>query len=94
MVPSWFTDNWVDIVQTIGVVAGFLFTAYTLRRDERARETSNLLALKQQYNDLWQEFYSRPTFSPAIRSVPPFGMASRALTARFMMSCSIIPLSP
>jgi len=37
-----------------------VFTAHTIRKDERARKIGNLIAVNQQYSDIWREIYDRP----------------------------------
>ena len=67
MEQSWLSENWFEVIQTAGVVGGLLFTAYTVRKDERARRITNLIALGDQYGRIWQEFYARPMLSRVLR---------------------------
>jgi hypothetical protein len=57
---QWIGDHWFDLLQTVGIVGGLLFTAYTIRQDDRSRKIANLIAIKQQYREIWQELYDRP----------------------------------
>lgn len=54
------SQHWFDLLQTLGIVGGLLFTAYTVRKDERARKISNLIATKQQYREIWEKLYWHP----------------------------------
>lgn len=54
------TEHWFDLLQTLGIVGGLLFTAYAVRKDERARKISNLIAVKQQYREIWEKLYWHP----------------------------------
>jgi len=56
----WIATRWFDLAQTFGIIAGLLFTAHTVREDEEARKIANLIAVKQQYREIWQELYNRP----------------------------------
>src|SRR5438034_661476 len=56
----WIGEHWFELLQTVGIISGFLFTCYTIRRDDRARRISNLIAVKQQYREIWTELYKRP----------------------------------
>jgi hypothetical protein len=56
----WIAQNWFESVQTGGVVGGLLLTAWTVRRDERAQQISNLIALNQRHNDIWSKLYEVP----------------------------------
>lgn len=57
---SWITQHWFDLFQTAGIIGGLLFTAYTVRREGRARKISSLIALKQQHLDIWKDLYEKP----------------------------------
>ena len=57
---AWITEHWFDLLQTVGIVGGLLFTALTLRKDDRAREIANLLAVNQQYRSIWRQVYDQP----------------------------------
>jgi hypothetical protein len=58
---SWFTANWFNILQSIGIIAGLCFTGLTLRREGRSRRLSNLLALKAEHRELWAAISSDPS---------------------------------
>src|SRR5690348_14832932 len=58
----WIAEYWFELLQTVGIIGGLIFTAYTVRRDSKEREISNLFAIKQQHGDLWRELYDRPKF--------------------------------
>jgi hypothetical protein len=57
---SWIAEHWFDLLQTVGIVGGLLFTARTTLQDERSRKIANLIAIKQQYREIWRELYDRP----------------------------------
>jgi hypothetical protein len=52
----------LEALQTIG----FLFTAYTIRKDEKARKITNLIAINSQHREIWKDFYQRPKLGRAI----------------------------
>ena len=57
---SWIAEHWFDFIQTCGIIVGFLLTAYTLRKDEQARQVTNLVVANQQYREIWQQLYNKP----------------------------------
>jgi hypothetical protein len=57
---QWIGEHWFDLLQSVGIVGGLMFTAYTTRKDDRSRKIANLIAIKQQYREIWQELYERP----------------------------------
>jgi hypothetical protein len=57
---QWIGEHWFDLLQTVGIVGGLLFTAYTTKKDDRSRKIANLIAIKQQYREIWKELYDRP----------------------------------
>ena len=63
MEANWITGHWLDLLQSIGIVGGLLFSAYTTRKDERARRISNSIAINEQYRQIWNEMYNHPELS-------------------------------
>ena len=57
---QWIGEHWFDLLQTVGIVGGLLFTARTTLKDDRSRKIANLIAIKQQYREIWKELYDRP----------------------------------
>jgi hypothetical protein len=57
---QWIGEHWFDLLQTVGIVGGLLFTAHTTRKDDRSRKIANLIAIKQQHREIWTEVYDRP----------------------------------
>jgi hypothetical protein len=57
---GWITGNWVDLLQSVGIVGGLLFSAHTIRKESRARQIGNMLAAAQHHHSIWKEFYTSP----------------------------------
>jgi len=60
---NWAGQHWLDLLQSVGIVAGLWFTAYTIRKDERARKITNLITIAQHHREIWGELYARPELS-------------------------------
>ena len=56
----WLNENWFSLIQSIGIVAGLLFTGVTLKHDLRARRVSQYLTLATQHRHLWSALYRHP----------------------------------
>jgi len=63
MEANWITGHWLDVLQSLGIVGGLLFSAYTTRKDERARRISNSIAINEQYRQIWNTMYEHPELS-------------------------------
>jgi hypothetical protein len=59
-VAAWFLNNWIDLLQTVGIVSGLVFSAYSTRKDADARKIANLIALSERHHAIWKQFYDRP----------------------------------
>jgi len=64
---SWFKDNWFNIVQTLGILAGLRMTAAAAnreaearKRDAHAREIMNIITLAEHHRDLWRGITEKP----------------------------------
>ena len=60
IIARWAAENWFSLVQSVGIIAGFWFTAAGNRREGKARKRSDLLALTQEHRELWSEAHRRP----------------------------------
>jgi len=65
------SKNWFDLLQSLGIVASLLLAIHTSRRETRARQISNLNAMKQDYIQIWNVLYSRPELENIFRSKQP-----------------------
>ena len=59
-VSEWFAQHGFDLIQTAGIVGGLFFTAYALRKDERARRIGNSIAINEQHRRIWKTLYDHP----------------------------------
>ena len=59
-VAVWLANNWFTLLQSLGIIAGLLFTALSLRRNTKARKASDLLTLTKHHRELWSDVYQRP----------------------------------
>jgi hypothetical protein len=66
-VLAWFASHWLDLIQSIGIIAGLSFTAYTTTKDERARRISNAIAINGQYLQIWQELFQYPELGRVLK---------------------------
>ena len=56
-ISRWLTGNWFDLLQSLAIVAGLLFTAHSLRSDAKTTRVNNLLAITDGHRKVWTEFY-------------------------------------
>jgi hypothetical protein len=59
-VSLWFAQHWFDLLQTLGIVGGLFFTAYALRKDEKARRIGNSIAINEQHRKTWRVLFEHP----------------------------------
>src|SRR5438270_2325293 len=64
---EWLTTHWFDCIETIGVISGFAFTAYTIGKDERSRQITNLILINARYSDIWKTFYDHPELTRILK---------------------------
>jgi hypothetical protein len=58
--PRWIADNWVTLLNALGVVGGLFLTASALRSATKTQRISNLLALTSNHREVWREFFHNP----------------------------------
>ena len=57
---EWLTGHWLDLLQSIGIIGGFVFSAYSIRKESRSRQIANMLAAAQHHHAIWRECYNNP----------------------------------
>jgi hypothetical protein len=67
---QWAGTNWFELLQTVGIITGSVFTAVSLRMDARSRRVSNLIAATQQHREIWRELYDRPHLARVLEPAP------------------------
>jgi hypothetical protein len=58
--PLWIADNWVTLLNAVGVVGGLFFTATAVRSATKTQRIANLLALTSNHRAVWREFINNP----------------------------------
>lgn len=53
-------QDWFVLLQSIGIIAGLLFTAFSRREETNSRRVSNLLTITEHHRELWSQIYGRP----------------------------------
>jgi len=56
----WIAQNWFELLQTVGIIGGLVFTAFSVSKDDKSRKIANLIAIKQQHREIWRELFDRP----------------------------------
>jgi len=62
-VLAWVGDNWFNVIQSGGIIAGLLVSAAALRLDANARRVGNLLDVTKNHREIWTYLYARPELS-------------------------------
>jgi hypothetical protein len=57
----WLLTHWVDLLQSIGIITGFIFTAYSVHKDSEARKITNLIAIADRHHAIWKQIYDSPS---------------------------------
>src|SRR6266446_2193657 len=63
---QWATGHWLELLQSIGIVGGLLFTALSLRIDAKVRRVANLLTITEHHRAIWTRLHDRPELSRVI----------------------------
>ena len=65
-VIQWLAENWLNLIQSVGIIGGCLFTAAAMKADRKSRQVGNLISITAQNRDIWSEFYARPALARVI----------------------------
>lgn len=64
---GWAAIHWIDLLQSIGILAGLLFTGYNIRADSRERKIQSVFALTAAHRELWSKVYEHPHLMRVLR---------------------------
>jgi hypothetical protein len=64
---GWTAIHWIDLLQSTGILAGLLFTAYNIRSDSRDRKIHSVFALTEAHRDIWSKVYEHPNLASVLR---------------------------
>jgi hypothetical protein len=59
---------WFDLLQSAGIIGGFLFTAYSIRKDSQARRISYLNATVDRHRAIWKGFRDQPALARVLET--------------------------
>src|SRR5438309_354670 len=59
-ISGWVAGNWLDLLQSLGIIGGLIFTARSLRSETKTRRVNNLLAITEGHRAVWTELYRQP----------------------------------
>ncbi|HEY3489579.1 MAG TPA: hypothetical protein VGK27_05585 [Candidatus Deferrimicrobiaceae bacterium] len=67
---QWLSTNWFSVIQTLGIMSSLLFTAHTLRSNNKSQRIANLFQITQYHRDMWANTFEHPElqviFDPAV----------------------------
>jgi hypothetical protein len=92
MEGTWLGQHWFDLLQSTGIVGGLLVAAYAAWKDEQARKVGNLIALNEQYRQIWKEMYERPQLARVLQKDPDIGKQPISNEERLFVNLIIMHL--
>jgi hypothetical protein len=67
-IAGWLGTNVFNLLSAIGIIGGLWFTAISFRAEAKSRQVSNLLALTQNHQRIWQDFYHQPDLARVLEA--------------------------
>lgn len=62
---AWIAQH-SDLLQNLGIISGFLFTAHSIRSESKDRKIGNIMAMVQNHHSIWKQLYENPELSRVI----------------------------
>jgi len=73
---QWFAENWFELITTIFGGGGLWFTAFSIRKDAKARKeeaearrVANLFAVTTNYRESWKPYFDNPQLARVLDPV-------------------------
>ncbi len=83
---NWLAEHWLDLLQSIGIVSGLFFTAYSIRKEDVSRKIANLMAVTAHHHAIWREVYEQPELSRVLDPAVPLDRESLCLPRSSFLS--------
>ena len=69
-IADWASLHWIDLLQSVGIIGGLLFTAWSFREDSNNRKVQNVFALTAAHRDIWSNLYNHPHLARVLEETP------------------------
>lgn len=56
----WIATHWLDLLQSVGIVASLLFSQLSFRADAAARKVSNTFIVTAHHREIWSQIFRHP----------------------------------
>jgi putative exporter of polyketide antibiotics len=57
---TFFQENWLEVLQTVAIIASLIFTAVALRRDTKARHDGSIVETVKGHREVWKMMVENP----------------------------------
>jgi len=74
----WIIQHGFDLISSLGIIAGLLFTAASFRSDTRSRRLTNLITLTGQHREIWAGFIQKAELQRVVD--PRANLKAKAVT--------------
>lgn len=59
-VTAFITRNWLEILQSVGIIGGLLTSAYTIHKNAQVQRVQNLFTLTKNHREIWSQVVEKP----------------------------------
>lgn len=92
-VISFVTQNWLEVLQSVGIIAGLFTSAYTIRKDADVRRIQNLFTLTKDHREIWSLVLGRPELGRVLSASPDLDKTPITEAERFFVLFLILHLA-
>jgi hypothetical protein len=92
-VIAFITRNWIDILQSIGIIGGLFTSAYTIHKDTEVQRVQNLFALTKNHREIWSQIVEKPELARVLDPTPDLKRHSITDTERLFVLFLILHLA-
>jgi len=92
---QWLSHHWFDILQTLGIVGGLLYSGLGFSLDRRMRRTELVLSLTDAHREIWESMIEQPELARVIdpnadaAAVPPSAAEARFVKLVLLHVCAV-----
>lgn len=90
---DYLAAHWFTLLQTFGIIASILFTAFQIRFQHKSQMVTNSLLVTQHHRDIWKTFISDQELSRLFQEKPNLGSNPITEHERMFMNLVFLHIS-
>lgn len=90
---GWLQIHLLDLLQSVGIMGGLVFTAVAFRADSKVQRMTNLRSFTKDHREIWTRLYDQPKLARIMEPQPDLAQHPVTLDEELFVKFVILHLS-